>query len=97
MGNLKINDLEGYQTEDIDSQKVQGGFTYPFHHYNDFTFTIYPVPLTFGMEGIYYSESTPVNYELTISNQEGNSLAGVTIGKTGNSHYATSVSMSGVY
>ena len=102
MGKLKIDDLEQYQIEDIDSKKVQGGFTYVFD-YSYFTFTTaYPVPPTFGLEGlsyleeINYSESIPNEYQVAISSPEGNSLASLAISKTGNSHYIASVSMSSV-
>ena len=99
MSKLKINDLDLYQTEDIDTHKVQGGFipsffdistlsTYPFLLPEDL-----PSDLPPDLKKIYESELIPGEFQLAVSNQEGNAFGSITIGKTESTNFATSLSM----
>ncbi len=101
MSNLKINDLELYQTENIDAHQVQGGFTHPFFYsYGYLIFTPYPIYQTQDVEeNVYSVEPKPKtdNYQLTVSTPEGNSFAYTSVGKIGTTNYATSLSSSSVY
>ncbi|MDJ0696523.1 hypothetical protein [Mastigocoleus sp. MO_188.B34] len=101
MSKLKINDLELYQAEDIDSHKVQGGFSryYFSYHFDHFTFNQYPVYLHADVEETSYQEPKPTseNYQLAVYDLAGNSFASATVGKIGDMNYATSRSSSSLY
>ncbi|MDJ0772573.1 MAG: hypothetical protein QNJ49_03955 [Mastigocoleus sp. MO_167.B18] len=100
MSKLKINDLELYQTENVDVHQVQGGFTSSFfYRYSYLILTPYPVHQTQDKEKVYSVEpkSKTDNYQLTVSTPEGNSFAYTSVGKLGTTHYATSLSSSSVY
>ncbi|MEO0970410.1 MAG: hypothetical protein AAFX80_19315 [Cyanobacteria bacterium J06639_18] len=109
MSKLKINDLELYQTENIDVHQVRGGFTgftssvfggYYGRYYN-YIFAPYssvyqPQDVEEKVSSVEPKPKTD-SYQLTISTPEGNSFAYTSLGKLGNTHYATSLSSSSVY
>ena len=103
MSNLKINDLELYQTEDIDSHKVQGGLYNSGYNSGFFTYYLivnqHPVYLHADVKEISEQELKPTveGYQLTVSESTGNSFSSATVGRIGNINYATSRSSSRLY